>query len=46
MTKKEAKEEIKKLVAKYDRLTSAQKKKYNEMTTRKDFILPLFKALG
>jgi len=46
MSKKEAKEEIKKLIAKYERLTPAMKKQYNEATTRKDFILPLFHALG
>jgi len=46
MSKKEAKKEIKKLVAKYKRLKPAQIKKYNEMTTRKDFVLPLFGTLG
>ena len=38
---------IKKLVEKYERLTSEGKlKSYNEETTKKDFIIPLFKALG
>jgi len=46
MTKKEAKNEIQKLIVKYERLTPAMKKQYNEATTRKDFILPLFHALG
>ncbi len=45
MNKKEAREEIKKLISKYERLTSAEKKKYNEAMTRKDFIMPLFSAL-
>jgi len=42
----ETKEKIKKLIERYERLTPEQKKKYNEMTTRKDFIIPLFEALG
>jgi len=46
MTKKEAKDQIKRLIAKYEKLTPIQRKKYNEATTRKDFILPLFHALG
>ncbi len=38
---------IKKLVEKYERLTNEGKlKSYNEETTKKDFIIPLFKALG
>lgn len=43
---KEAKEKIAKLVEKYEKLTSLQKKRYNESMTCKDFILPLFKSLG
>ena len=48
MTNKEkAKEEIKLLVDKYNRLVEAGKiKSYNEEMTKKDFILPLFRALG
>ncbi len=46
MTKNEAKEKIKGLIAKYERLKPAQIKRYNEATTRKDFIMPLFQALG
>ncbi|PIV42755.1 MAG: hypothetical protein COX92_01060 [Candidatus Nealsonbacteria bacterium CG_4_10_14_0_2_um_filter_40_15] len=46
MNKKEAKEEIKKIIAKYERLTPREKKEYNEAMTRKDFILPLFDILG
>jgi len=46
MDKKEAKEEIKKLIRKYESLTLKEKKYYNEAMTRKDFIMPLFSALG
>ena len=46
MNKKEAKEEIGKIVAKYERLTPGEKREYNEAMTRKDFILPLFHVLG
>lgn len=46
MNKKEAREEIKKLIAKYEKLTSKERKEYNEAMTRKDFILPLFHILG
>jgi len=45
--KDKAKEEIKLLVAKYNRLVEAGKvKSYNEEMTKKDFILPLFRALS
>ncbi len=45
--KERAKEEIKLLVEKYNRLVEAGKvKSYNEEMTKKDFILPLFRALG
>ena len=45
--KEKAKEEIKLLVEKYNRLVEAGKvKSYNEEMTKKDFILPLFRALG
>jgi len=46
MNKKEAKEEIGKIVAKYEKLSSREKNEYNEAMTRKDFILPLFHVLG
>ncbi len=45
--KETAKEEIRKLVEKYNRLVESGKlKNYNEEMTKKDFILPLFRALG
>ena len=46
MTKQKGKKQIEKLIGKYEALTSAQRKKYNESMTCKDFILPLFQALG
>ena len=46
-TKEQAKESIKLLVDKYRRLLEAGKvKTYNEEMTKKDLILPLFRALG
>jgi len=45
--KERRKEEVKFLVEKYNRLVEAGKvKSYNEEMTKKDFILPLFRALG
>ena len=41
-----AKEVIENLVVKYDKLTPADIKNYKEEGTKKDFILPLFRALG
>jgi type I restriction-modification system DNA methylase subunit len=46
LTKQQAKEEVKKLVEKYKNLTQDEIKHYNEANTRKNFILPLFEALG
>lgn len=47
ITKEQGKEEIKKLVEKYNKLVESGKaKSYNEEMTKKDFILPLFRALG
>jgi adenine-specific DNA-methyltransferase len=47
MDKKQAKKEIEKLIADYERIKSSGKiKSYTEESTKKDFILPLFKALG
>ena len=40
-------ERILELISKYDQIKkSGEIKKYNEESTKKDFILPLFKALG
>lgn len=47
MTKLEAKEQIQKLVEKYQRIVEAGKvKSYNEAQTRNEFIEPLFECLG
>jgi len=45
--KEQAKEEVKKLIEKYNHIVESGKlKSYNEEMTKKDFILPLFRALG
>ena len=45
--KEEARKEIEKLVEKYEVIANSNKlKTYNEEMTKKDFILPLFRALG
>ncbi len=46
MNKQQAKEKIKKLVEKYERLSEVEKKRYNEQQTKDHFIRPLFEALG
>ncbi len=46
MSKDEAKIKISELIEKYKRLTPLEKKSYNEANTRKNFILPMFEALG
>lgn len=47
LTKEQVKEEVKKLVDKYNRIVeSGSIKGYSENGTKKDFITPLFKALG
>jgi len=46
MNKTKAKEKIKKLVDRYEKLTEAEIKKYNEQQTKDHFIRPLFEALG
>jgi len=47
MTKGEAKQQVQKLVEKYERLAKAGKiKSYNEAQTRNEFIEPLFEFLG
>ncbi len=43
----EIKENIKRLIEKYDReCRKGEYRKYNEEMTKKDFILPMFSALG
>ena len=39
-------QKIKKLVERYDKLSDAEKKGYNEQQTKDHFIRPLFEALG
>jgi len=47
MNKDEARSEIEKLVVKYNKIVEDNRvKTYNEEMTKKDFILPLFRALG
>ena len=46
MKKPKAKREVARLVSKLDSLTKREFKKYDEENTKKDFILPLFRALG
>jgi len=46
MNKEKTKKRIERLIKKYESLTSVQLKRYNESMTCKDFILPLFQALG
>jgi len=47
MDKERAKEEIKKIIEKYNKAVEENRvNKYNEEMTKKDFILPLFRALG
>lgn len=47
MDKDKARSEIQKLVAKYNKVVNDNRvRKYNEEMTKKDFILPLFRALG
>ena len=47
LTKEQAKEEVKFLIDKYNKIVETGKvKSYNEEMTKKDFILPLFKSLG
>ncbi|GAI78891.1 unnamed protein product, partial [marine sediment metagenome] len=47
MDKEKAKSEIGFLVEKYNKIVEENRvKKYNEEMTKKDFILPLFRALG
>lgn len=46
MSKQQAKEKIKKLVERYEKLSETAKKRYNEQQTKDHFIRPLFEALG
>ncbi len=46
MDKEQAKKQISELVASFQQLTSKQISQYNEETTKKNFILPLFEKLG
>ena len=47
MNKENAKQQIKQLVEKYNKVVEEKRvSKYNEEMTKKDFILPLFRALG
>ncbi len=47
LSKEQAREETKDLLRKYDKVVNEGKvKSYNEEMTKKDFILPLFRALG
>lgn len=46
-SKSQAKEKIKSLIEKYERVKKARQiRRYDESNTRKDFIMPLFQALG
>lgn len=46
MNKQESEKQIKRLVEKYESLTSTERNKYNEARTCSEFIIPLFQALG
>jgi len=46
MTSEEAKQRIADLLARFQAFTPGHVKRYNEENTKKDFILPLFEALG
>ncbi|MEK7163074.1 MAG: hypothetical protein AAB696_02185 [Patescibacteria group bacterium] len=41
MNRQEGRQQIERLIKKYENLTPAQRKNYNESMTCKDFILPL-----
>jgi len=46
-SKSQAEKEIKRLIKKYERVKAAREiKRYDEANTRKDFVMPLFRALG
>ena len=46
MKKEEARQEVAKLIGKYESLSPYQVKKFNEAATKQGFIEPLFRALG
>lgn len=46
MTKQESLKQIERLIEKYERLTPIERRNYNESMTCRDFIMPLFQALG
>lgn len=46
MNKQEARQQIQRLIKKYEGLSPAERKKHNESMTCRVFILPLFQALG
>jgi type I restriction-modification system DNA methylase subunit len=46
ISKEKAYSEIKALVDKFESLDDHQRRRYNEPNTRKDFVMPLFRALG
>lgn len=46
MIKQESLKQIERLIEKYERLTSTERRNYNESMTCRDFIMPLFQALG
>ena len=46
MTKKDAKREVARLVGRLEDMKPREFKRYDEENTKKDFILPLFRALG
>jgi len=46
MDKEESEKQITRIIEKYENLTPTERKHYNEANTRKNFILPLFEALG
>ncbi|MBU2219625.1 hypothetical protein KJ665_00595, partial [Patescibacteria group bacterium] len=46
MDRQQAKEKIKKRIARYNNLSEAEKRAYNEQQTKDHFIRPLFEALG
>ena len=46
MENEQAKEKIKELVARYEKLSDKEINSYNEQQTKDHFIRPLFEALG
>ena len=46
MPTQQAKQKIKKLVERYEKLSNEEIKNYNEQQTKDHFIRPLFEALG